>query len=101
VPLLEANRRPWLAAQLATADRARIGARQDLEIIRKLLQPTRAAEQLLRTFFGARGKFGAAKIADHQRVAAQDEPGLFAAGVIGHGNAAARACGRVCAEPWP
>ena len=83
VALLEADGRDRLAAQAASAHRTRIGAGQDLQIIRQRFQALHAAEQGARAVFGARCKLGAAEIADHQRVAGEHEPRLVGAGAIG------------------
>src|SRR5437667_2698545 len=87
VLLLEADCRPWLTAQPATADGAGIRPGQHLDVIRKLLQGAHAAEQFLCAFFRAHGKFRAAEIADHEGMAGQDEPGLIRAGPVRHKNA--------------
>src|SRR6185437_15355855 len=87
VPLLKADGRPRFSAEPAAADRAGIGAGHDLDIVRKLPQPARAVEQLLRPFLGIGRKLGAAEIADHQRVASEHKPRLLAARVVGDENA--------------
>src|SRR6185437_14379504 len=94
---LEANGGDRVGAETTATDGSGVGAGKDLEIVGECFQLLHAPEQVLRALFGVDGKLGSTEIADHQRVAGEDEPRLLCPRAVAHQQADVlrRVAGRV------
>ena len=85
---LEADRGRGLGAHPRAAKRARDVAWEELDSVRQLEQAPQAVEEALGALFGLDREIRPRGIADEQRVAGQDEPGLVRARTVDHGEGA-------------
>ena len=62
-------------------------AREDLDAVRQLEQAAQRVEEALGALLRADGEVGTGRVADEERVAGEDEPGLVGARAVDHGEA--------------
>ena len=84
---LEADRGGGLRAHRLAAERAGDVTGEDLDAVRQLQQAAERVEEVLRALSRADGEIRPSRVADEERVARQDEPGLVGARAVDHGQA--------------
>ena len=84
---LEADRGRALRAHARAAERAGDVARVDLDAVGELEQAVQAVVEVAGAFAGLDGEVGPGGVADEQRVAGQEQPGLVAARPVDDGEA--------------
>src|SRR3989442_956980 len=85
---LEADGRRRLRAHRGAAERPRDVAGEDLDAVPELDEPAQAVEEALGSLARLDRQIRPAGVADEERVAGEDEPGLLAAGAVDHREAA-------------